>query len=79
VTTEPIIPDRIYRKYEGPRLFGYSKSRLDVLEKQGVIPPTFKLTPHGRARGWFGHQILDHHARVAAEIAARQAAEAEAV
>jgi hypothetical protein len=75
-----LVPDQIYRRKEARDWFGYGRTQLDELIKAGLVPAPFPLSPGGRAQGWFGHQIIEHHAKLkaahdAAHDAAHEAAE----
>jgi hypothetical protein len=52
---------RIYRKHEGPKFFGLQSSQLEEKIRSGEIPAPVSLTKSGRAKGWFGWQIAEHH------------------
>jgi hypothetical protein len=62
LTFETIVPGHLYRRYEGPRLFGFSKQHIGKLIRLGKIAKPRKLTPGGRASGWTGQQIIDTRA-----------------
>ena len=63
-------PNHIYRECEGRELFGYSTTVLKEKIKQGIIPaPKLLAPPPSRARGWFGHQILEYHKTIEAQQA----------
>lgn len=64
---EELDPNQIVRKGEGPKYFGLKSTALDDAIKAELIPAPFALTEGGRAKGWTGRQIIDHHnARIAA-------------
>jgi hypothetical protein len=67
-------PDEIVRKARGPKFFGLKSSQLEEAEKAGRIPKSIPLSTDGRARGWTGRMILDHHARMRA-LAEQEVAE----
>ena len=48
---------RIIRMNELVDKVGYAKSTIHALVKDGRFPPPFKLTPNGRAIGWFEETI----------------------
>jgi hypothetical protein len=60
----PLVPYEIYRKVEAGPYFGYKATQLDEQIKKGHIPKPILLSPGGRAKGWLGQQIIDHHARL---------------
>jgi len=51
---------RILRMQELVNKVGYAKSTIYALVKEGKFPPPFKLTPGGRANGWFEHTIDEY-------------------
>ena len=59
---------------------GYSKNQLEYLVSEGKFPAPFKLSPGGRARGWYEDEIIAYQtARTAerdAELAAKKAKKA---
>jgi predicted DNA-binding transcriptional regulator AlpA len=59
-----LVPDQIYRKSEAGPYFGYKPTQLDEKIKTGEIPKPIPLSLSGRATGWLGQQIIDHHARL---------------
>jgi hypothetical protein len=64
---------QIVRKGEGgKKYFGLGPTQLEEGIKKGEIPPPFDLTDSGRAKGWTGQQIIDHHARRQAAAAAKR-------
>ena len=48
---------RIIRMNELVDKVGYAKSTIHALVKDGQFPAPFKLTPNGRAIGWFEYTI----------------------
>jgi predicted DNA-binding transcriptional regulator AlpA len=56
-------PNEIIRRELGPKYFGLRRSQLDELIKKGAIPKPFPLVEGGRATGWLGRQIIEHHRR----------------
>ena len=48
---------RIIRMNELVDKVGYAKSTIHALVKDGQFPAPFKLTPNGRAIGWFEETI----------------------
>ena len=48
---------RIIRMNELVDKVGYARSTLHALVKDGQFPAPFKLTPNGRAIGWFENTI----------------------
>jgi hypothetical protein len=65
-------PDEIVRKSKGHKYFGLKYGALEDAIERGDIPPPVSLTASGRARGWFGRQIIEHQQRRLA--AAKQSA-----
>jgi hypothetical protein len=63
-----IEPNKIYRplRAAGKKFFGFGPTQLTVKIKTGEIPAPVALTPGGRAKGWFGWQILEHQRRIMA-------------
>jgi hypothetical protein len=51
---------------EGPRYFGYRHTQLDEKIRSGEIPAPLSLSASGRAKGWLGRQIIEHHRRLLA-------------
>jgi predicted DNA-binding transcriptional regulator AlpA len=60
-TIKRLEPDEVVRWTNGPKYFGLKKSQQDEAVKRGEIPQPFKLTASGRATGWTGQQIIEHH------------------
>ncbi|MGD9687676.1 MAG: helix-turn-helix transcriptional regulator [Desulfobacter sp.] len=49
---------KILRKSDVKKILGLrGDSSLDRLEKDGVLPPRVKISPFGRAVGWFDDDI----------------------
>ena len=48
---------KIIRMNELVNEVGYAKSTIHALAKDGQFPAPFKLTPNGRAIGWFEETI----------------------
>lgn len=55
-----IHPNEIIRFKDGHRFFGYKKTQITEKIEEGEIPEPVLLSDTGRARGWFGQQILDY-------------------
>ena len=55
----PINPAQFYRYVDGPKIFGYSASSIDGKIATEEIPMPVPLSDNGRAKGWFGDQILE--------------------
>ena len=51
---------RIIRMRDLIEKVGYAESTIYALVKDGKFPPPFKLTPGGRANGWFEHTIDEY-------------------
>jgi predicted DNA-binding transcriptional regulator AlpA len=68
---EGLHPDQLVRQKDGGKYFGLGHTRLDEAIKAGLIPRPFSVLPGGRAKGWTGRQIIEHHRK-------RQEAEAAA-
>jgi predicted DNA-binding transcriptional regulator AlpA len=56
-------PYQIVRLREGRKYFGYGPTQIDEKIKSGEIPAPIALSDTGRAKGWTGRQIIDHHRR----------------
>jgi predicted DNA-binding transcriptional regulator AlpA len=52
-------PNQVVRKHNGYSYFGLKSTALDDAIKSDLIPKPVKLTPGGRAVGWFGWQIIE--------------------
>lgn len=72
-----IYPFQIVRKHKGGPYFGYAPNQIDEKIKTGEIPAPIPLSATGRAMGWTGQMIIDHHAELM-KLAAKRAAEAKA-
>jgi hypothetical protein len=57
-----LTPHSIVRFVDGPAHFGYQIEQLRNKIKRGEIPTPIPLSATGRAVGWTGQQIMDHHA-----------------
>ena len=57
-------PDEVVRQCDGLKYFGYKSTQLAEKIKAGEIPAPFALSPGGRAKGWLGRQIIEHHQRL---------------
>lgn len=67
--SEELDPNQIVRMSEGRKYFGYKHTQLDEKIKTGEIPAPIPLSDSGRAKGWLGHQIIEHQrARMAAAL-----------
>jgi prophage regulatory protein len=53
---------------------GYSKNQLEELISEGRFPAPFKLSPGGRARGWYEDEIITYQTARTAERDAALAA-----
>lgn len=64
----PLVPDRFYRKSEtiANRYYGIGATQLEKKIAAGEIAPPIKLSPTGRALGWFGRTIIAHQQKVEA-------------
>jgi len=51
---------RIIRMRDLIEKVGYAESTIYALIKDGKFPAPFKLTPGGRANGWFEHTIEEY-------------------
>ena len=54
------INGRIIRMRDLIEKVGYAESTIYALVKNGKFPAPFKLTPGGRANGWFEHTIDEY-------------------
>jgi predicted DNA-binding transcriptional regulator AlpA len=61
-----IHPNEIVRLKDGPKYYGLSPTQIDAKIKTGEIPAPIPLSASGRAKGWLGHQIIDHQRRLLA-------------
>jgi predicted DNA-binding transcriptional regulator AlpA len=75
MTDRPLNPDFFYRMFEGPLFFGVGRSQMNQLIAGGKIPKPIPLTDGGRAKGWFGSQIIQWKAE---RLKAAEAAQAQA-
>jgi hypothetical protein len=73
VDPNPINPNYFYRLADGPRFFGYASTVLAEKIKNGDVPLPVTLSEGGRARGWFGWQILDWQKEQVDKAAEREA------
>jgi predicted DNA-binding transcriptional regulator AlpA len=66
ITAYDIDPAKFYRKALSAdrKLFGYSDTVQDQKIKLGEIPPPIKLSPSGRAVGWFGRTIIEYQRKL---------------
>jgi predicted DNA-binding transcriptional regulator AlpA len=60
-------PYQIIRMSEGRKYFGYGPTQIDEKIRSGEIPAPIALSDTGRARGWTGRQIINHHRRLLAK------------
>lgn len=77
-TLPPLDPHQIVRRCDGTKYFGFKHSALELKIRDGEIPLPIPLSEKGRATGWTGQQIIDHHARmmrIAADHAAKRQTE----
>jgi hypothetical protein len=72
-----IYPYQVIRKKDGPAYFGFGHAQLDEQIRVGAVPAPIPLSATGRAKGWTGQQIIDHHAALM-KLAERRQAEAAA-
>jgi hypothetical protein len=70
----PLYPDYFYRINEGPDYFGYKPTQLRERILAGEIPPPVKLSPDGRAAGWYGRTIIAHQQKIQANASSENAA-----
>ena len=54
------VHGRIIRMRDLIEKVGYAESTIYALVKDGKFPAPFKLTPGGRANGWFEHTIDEY-------------------
>ena len=54
------VHGRIIRMRDLIEKVGYAESTIYALIKDGKFPAPFKLTPGGRANGWFEHTIDEY-------------------
>jgi hypothetical protein len=70
----PLFADYFYRKTEGPNYFGYGTTQLDERIRSGDVPPPCRLSPNGRATGWFGRTIIEYQQKIQATASKENAA-----
>jgi hypothetical protein len=58
---DELHPNQIVRFRDGPKFFGLKHTQLQEAIDRGEIEEPFALTDSGRAKGWTGAQILEHH------------------
>jgi predicted DNA-binding transcriptional regulator AlpA len=68
----PLDPHQIVRKGEGKKYFGFGPTQLDEKIKKHEIPAPIPLSNSGRAVGWTGAMIIEHHRQLAAAAAKDQ-------
>lgn len=56
-------PDEVVRVKHGKKYFGLGHTAQADAIKAGKIPKPFSIVEGGRAKGWLGKQILEHHRR----------------
>jgi predicted DNA-binding transcriptional regulator AlpA len=61
LTAHLLNPHQIIRRRDAAPYFGYGHAQLDELIRTGKIPRPMPLSEGGKASGWTGQQILDHH------------------
>jgi predicted DNA-binding transcriptional regulator AlpA len=60
-------PNQIIRKREARKYFGFGPTQLDEKIKSGEVPKPMRLSDSGRALGWLGKQIIEHHRKLEAK------------
>jgi predicted DNA-binding transcriptional regulator AlpA len=65
-------PNQIFRPKEAEKYFGYKRSQLNEKIKSGEIDPPIPLSDSGRAVGFTGRQIIEHHRRRLAAAAKKR-------
>ena len=58
---------RVLREAEVLAASGYKKTQLDQLISEGRFPAPIKLSPGGRARGWYEDEIIAYQLERMAE------------
>ena len=53
-------PGAFYRWSQGFDLFGLKPTQLSEAMNTGKLPPTTQSIEGGKAKGWFGFQIIGH-------------------
>jgi hypothetical protein len=72
-------PGAFYRWSQGFKLFGLKHSQLSEAVNTGKLPPPAEAVEGGKAKGWFGSQIIEHRrARLDAAQAKQRLAAANA-
>ena len=67
-------PGAFYRWREGFKLFGLKHSALSEAVNTGKLPPPTEAVEGGKAKGWFGFQIIKHRRKRFAVAEAQQRA-----
>ena len=70
-------PNQTIRQSEGEKYFGYRHTQLKEKIDAGEIPAPIPLSDSGRAKGWLGSQIIEHHQKRIAAAAAEAATTAK--
>ena len=65
-TINKFDPLQIVRLVHGEKVFGYKPSALKAKIEAGEVPAPIPLSDSGRAMGWTGQMVMDHHAHMAA-------------
>jgi predicted DNA-binding transcriptional regulator AlpA len=60
-------PWQIVRFRDGKKWFGYGPTQLEEKIKSGEVPKPMRLSDSGRALGWLGKQIIEHHRKLEAK------------
>jgi predicted DNA-binding transcriptional regulator AlpA len=58
IDNQPINADWFYRVADAHRFFGYRATTLAEKISSGEIPAPIPLSDTGRAKGWFGREII---------------------
>jgi len=53
-------PGAVYRQHLGEKLFGLKHSQIAEAIKDGKIPAPVAAIAGGRAKIWYGYQIIEH-------------------
>jgi hypothetical protein len=66
-------PNEVVRQCDGEKWFGYKNTQIREKIKNGEIPEPFDLSDTGRAKAWYGWQIIQHQKERIAAAAAKRA------
>jgi hypothetical protein len=70
---QELDPNLVIRQCDGWRYFGYKGTQLKEKIRAGEIPEPFALSDSGRAKAWYGWQIIQHQKERIAAAALKRA------